>query len=75
LISPNWELEFHVHIDAFYLVVRAIFAYNPTGAFDQPVMYAFRLLNSVERNYITIKREALVIVYALHKFKHYLLGN
>jgi hypothetical protein len=38
-------------------------------------MYAFRLLNSVEINYTTINREALVIVYALHKFKHYLLGN
>jgi hypothetical protein len=38
-------------------------------------MYVSRLLNSVEQNYITIEREALVILYALHKFKHYLLGN
>jgi hypothetical protein len=38
-------------------------------------MYAFGLLNSVERNYITTKRETLAMVYALHKFKHSLLGN
>jgi hypothetical protein len=38
-------------------------------------MYASKLLNSVEQNYITIEREALVMVYALHKFKHYLLGS
>jgi hypothetical protein len=38
-------------------------------------MYASRLLNSVERNYTTIEREALAMVYALHKFKHYFLGN
>ncbi len=38
-------------------------------------MYASRLLNSTERNYITIEREAMAMVYALHKFKHYLLGN
>ncbi len=25
--------------------------------------------------YTTIEREALAMVYALHKFKHYLLGN
>jgi hypothetical protein len=38
-------------------------------------MYASRLLNSIERNYTIIDREALAMVYALHKFKHYLLGN
>jgi hypothetical protein len=32
-------------------------------------------LNLVERNYTTIEKEALVMVYALHKFRHYLLGN
>jgi len=38
-------------------------------------MYVFRLLNSVKRNYSTTKREAPTMVYALHKFKHYLLDN
>jgi hypothetical protein len=32
-------------------------------------------MNNVEKNYSTIKREALALVFALHKFKHYLLGN
>jgi hypothetical protein len=50
LISPNWEFEFHVHINASQLTSRAIFAQNPTGKFDQSVMYASKLLNSVERN-------------------------
>jgi hypothetical protein len=53
LINPNWELEFHVHIDAFQLVVRAILAQNPIGKIDQHVMYSSRLFNSTERNYIT----------------------
>jgi hypothetical protein len=38
-------------------------------------MYASKLLNSTEQNYITIEREDLAMVYALHKFRHYLLGN
>jgi hypothetical protein len=38
-------------------------------------MYASILLYSVERIYIIIEKEALVMVYALHKFRHYLLGN
>jgi hypothetical protein len=38
-------------------------------------MYSSKLLNFAGRNYITIEREALVMVYVLHKFRHYLLGN
>ncbi len=38
-------------------------------------MYASRLLNSIERNYTIIERGTLAMVYALHKFKNYLLGN
>jgi len=38
-------------------------------------MYFSRLLNSTKKNYTTTKREALAMVYALHKFKHYMLCN
>ncbi len=38
-------------------------------------MYASKLLNSSKRNYFTIEREALAMVYDLHKFIHYLLSN
>jgi hypothetical protein len=38
-------------------------------------MYASILLNLVEKIYIIIEKEALAMVYALHKYRHYLLGN
>jgi hypothetical protein len=38
-------------------------------------MYSSRFFNYVERNYTTTRRKALAMVYALHKFKQYLLGN
>jgi hypothetical protein len=38
-------------------------------------MYSLRLFNFVKGNYITTQREVLVMVYALHKFRHYQLGN
>jgi hypothetical protein len=28
-----------------------------------------------EKNYTTTKREGLVMVYALHKFRHYIIGS
>jgi hypothetical protein len=38
-------------------------------------MYASKLLNLTKKNYTIVEREALAMVYALHKLKHYLLGN
>ncbi len=45
---------------------------NLTRKTDQLVMYASRLLNRAKQNYNTIKKEALVMVFSLHKFRHYL---
>jgi hypothetical protein len=49
--------------------------HNITRKNDQLVVYASKLLNKVEQNYSTIEREALAMVFALYKFRHYLLGN
>ncbi len=38
-------------------------------------MYAYKLLDNAKQNYNTTKRKVLAMVFALHKFKHYLLGN
>jgi hypothetical protein len=62
-------------LDASQLAIRAILAENPIGKIDQPIMYSSRLLNFVKRNYTKIERKVLAMVYALHKFRHYLLNN
>jgi hypothetical protein len=50
-------------------------AHNIIGKSDQPVVYASRLFNNAKQNYSTTKRKNLTMVFALHKFKHYLLRN
>jgi hypothetical protein len=42
---------------------------------DPPIVYASSLLNIVKQSYSTTEREALTMVFSLHKFGHYLLGN
>jgi hypothetical protein len=38
-------------------------------------MYSSRLLNLVKRNYTTTEKKTLFMVYVLHNFRYYLLGN
>ncbi len=73
--TSNWQLEFHVHTNAPLLAIGAIFTQNPTRKYDQPIVYASRLLNKANQNYTTREREALAMVYVLNKFRHFLLGN
>jgi hypothetical protein len=41
---------------------------------DHPIAFASKKLSSTENNYTTTEREGLAMVYALQKFRHYLLG-
>ena len=42
---------------------------------DYPIVYSTQKLNKAKRNYSTIEREALGMVFALQKYRHYLLDN
>jgi hypothetical protein len=60
---------------ASLLAIGAMLFHNPLGKSDQLVVYAFKLLNKMEHNYITTQKKVLTMVFVLHKFRHYLLGN
>ena len=75
LISTNWDQVFHVHIDASAFAIGCILAQPSEHNMDFPISYASHQMNSAERNYSTIEREGLAMVYAVKKFRHYLLAN
>ncbi len=66
-------MEFHVHTDAFLLAMYAMLFQNVTRKSGKPIMYVVKLLNIAEQNYSTTHKKALIMVFSLHKFKHYLL--
>jgi hypothetical protein len=45
------------------------------GGIDHLIAFASMTLSSAEKKYTTTKREGLAMVYALQKFRHYLLGS
>jgi transposase InsO family protein len=64
-----------VHVDASTIALGAILAQPGTGELDHPIAFASRKLSESEQNYNTTEREGLAMVYALQKFRHYLLGK
>ncbi len=75
LIPPNWQLKFHVYTYASLLAIGEMLTHNPISKYDQLIIYASRLLIKLQQNYITIEIQTLAMVYVLHKFGHFSLGN
>jgi len=42
---------------------------------ERPIAFFSPVMNTVQRNYCTTRRELLAAVFALQHFRHYLLGN
>jgi hypothetical protein len=75
LVFPNWRKEFHVHVDAYSIVLGVVMEQPGEGDIDHPFTFSNRKLSTIEINYTTTEREGLAMVYALQKLCHYLLGG
>ena len=65
LVFPNWKKTFHVHVYASSIALGIILAQPGEGGIDHPIAFASRKLSSAEKNYTTIERGGLAMVYAL----------
>ena len=65
LILPEWNKEFHVHVDASCIEVGAVLSQPGKLDIDHPMEFANRKLLKVENNYSTIEGEGLAMVYAV----------
>ena len=53
----------------------AILVQPGEGNMDHPIYFSSRKLSQDEHNNTTTEREGLAMIYALQKFRHYLLGS
>jgi len=73
LVFPDWIKEFHVHVYASSIALDTVLAQEGEGEIDHLMAFSKRNLSTTEKNYTTTERECLAMVYALQKYRHYLL--
>nr|GEZ60810.1 reverse transcriptase domain-containing protein [Tanacetum cinerariifolium] len=74
LIAPNWDQSFELMCDVSDYAVGAVLGQRIEKHF-QPIHYASKTVNQAKANYTTTEKEMLAVVYALKKFRSYLIMN
>ncbi|KAM2133690.1 hypothetical protein ACFX1R_003773 [Malus domestica] len=74
ITPPDWSLPFELMCDASDYAIGAVLGQRKN---KQPhvIYYASRTLNDAQLNYSTTEKELLDVVFALDKFRSYLLGT
>nr|XP_027076937.1 uncharacterized protein LOC113700672 [Coffea arabica] len=70
---PDWSLPFEIMCDASDHAVGAVLGQR-MGKAAHVIYYASRALNGAQLNYSTTEKELLAVIFALEKFRSYLLG-
>ncbi|XP_069992741.1 uncharacterized protein [Penaeus vannamei] len=74
LCLPDYKKTFYLRTDASDNGLGAVLLQD-VNDMKMPIAYASRKLLERERNYATIEKECLAIIWAVDKFKSYLFGK
>jgi hypothetical protein len=71
---PSWGTPFEIMCDASDYTVGAVLGQR-IDKLPHVIYYASRTLNDAQLNYSTTEKELLAVVFALDKFRSYLIGS
>ena len=71
---PNWDVPLEIICDAFDYAIGVVLGQR-VEKLPHIIYYASRTLNDAQLNYSTIEKELLAVVFALYKFRSYLLDS
>ncbi|KAM2339267.1 hypothetical protein ACFX1X_018870 [Malus domestica] len=74
IVAPDWELPFEIMCDASDYAIGAVLGQRRDKLLHV-IYYASRTLNDAQLNYATTEKEFLAVVFALDKFRSYLIGS
>ncbi|KAJ9556957.1 hypothetical protein OSB04_011571 [Centaurea solstitialis] len=72
MVPPDWDQPFEIMCDASDYAVGAVLEQRINNHF-QLICYASRTLNDAQENYTTTEKELLAVVFAIEKFRSYLV--
>jgi len=75
LVFPKWDVEFHGRVDALCIALDAVLTQEGIEGIDHLIAFSSGRVSKAEKNYSTMKRKGLAMVYVLQKYYHYLLGG
>ena len=73
ICTPDWNVDFEIMADASDQAIGAVFGQRQQKVFH-PIYFISKLLNEAQQNYTTTEKELLAVVYAMDKFRAYILG-
>ncbi|XP_070035226.1 uncharacterized protein [Nicotiana tomentosiformis] len=74
ITTPDWILPFELMCDASDVAVGAVLGQHINKIFH-PVYYASKTMNDAQVNYTVTEKELFAIVFAIEKFRPYLMGT
>jgi RNase H-like domain found in reverse transcriptase len=74
LQPPDWKLPFQIMCDASDYAVGAVLGQRVEKK-SHAIYYASKVLDEAQMNYTTTEKEFLTIVFAINKFRSYLIGS
>ncbi|XP_047170108.1 uncharacterized protein LOC124838525 [Vigna umbellata] len=74
VVALDWNRNFELMCDASDYTIGVVLGQRKKKVFHI-IYYASKVLNDAQLNYATTEKEFLVIVYALEKFRPYLIGS
>ncbi|CAN6560009.1 unnamed protein product [Malus baccata var. baccata] len=74
IVPPDWSLPFELMCDASDYALGAVLGQRKDKK-PHVIYYASRTLNDAQLNYSTTEKELLAVVFALDKFRSYLIGT
>ena len=75
LVHFQPDLELILASDASDYGVGAVLSHQMADGTERPIGYVSRSLNTAERGYSTIEKEALAIIFGVKKFNQFLYGQ
>ncbi|CAL2246506.1 unnamed protein product [Prunus armeniaca] len=74
IIAPDWSLPFEIMCDASDFAIGGVLG-QKKNKLPHVIHYASQTLNDAQLNYSITENELLAVVFALEKFRSYLVGS